>query len=341
MQRTLTDSCQNAVGRFGGFSFGGHHPKGVSVHRPLGGGTTFPNGAKSAILLTFDVEGTYGNGTGDIELEIANYKRICDEIVKCEITGTFNIVGKMVEDHGPDFVEWMLDAGCEVASHGYWHDLNKHYGGDKVYAGHYGLKENREQFERGIDAIHRIRPDVVKGVRIPYGFFNEFTYDAFEQLGVRWTSNVGIDDFVVPGQGFGPAPFQIGVGEKVYPLVEIPLDSQTFDWAIWVADPAANSMFVQAVETYCHSRKVPFDRSPGGAAAIWRQRVADAIATESLFTLLCHPINLAIERFGDAVEDFMSPFINHLSGLQKERKIWVCTCSQLDAFYRKEMSATF
>jgi len=338
-ERPLVEEVKHAEGRYGGFSFGGQQPDGVVVHNQLPNGTVFPNGAKAAVLLTFDVEGNYGNGTGDIEIEIANYKRICKRLMAGEIPATFNVVGKMAEDYGPEFVEWMFDADCEVASHGYVHDLNKLYGGSKAYSGHYGPKENLKQVKDGIGAIDKIRPNTVRGIRLPYGHFNEYTYDAMEELGLAWSSNVGIDDFIVKGQGFGSAPFQMQLGDKLYRIVEIPLDSQTYDWSIWVADEKTNGIFIEAVRAYCNLRGIPFERTPKGAVVVWRQRIKDAIEEETVFTLLCHPNNLALrsDRWNDAVTEFLFPIIDHLSELHKDGIIWVCTCGQLADFYQQEI----
>ena len=145
-EASLIETARPQVGRFGGFSFGGMHPTGVTARRPLPRGVVFPNGAKAALLMTFDVEGNYGNGIGDLAREIDNYQRICAALIHNEIPATFNVVGKMAQEHGPDFVNWMLDAGCEVACHGYVHDMNTRYRGDKVYAGHYGPTETFNRF---------------------------------------------------------------------------------------------------------------------------------------------------------------------------------------------------
>ena len=335
-ERSLVETMKHAEGQFGGFSFGGDQPEGVVVHHPLPTGTVFPNGAKAALLLTFDVEGDYGNGLGDVDVEIANYERICKRLTAKRIPATFNVVGKMAEDHGSQFVEWMLDAGCEIAPHGYIHDMNTRYGGDKVYAGHYGYEENRRQVADGIAVLNRIRAGCVRGFRLPYGHFNEYSYQAVCDEGLLWTSHVGIDDFIVPGQGFGSAPFEMQLGETVYPIVEIPLDSQTYDWSIWMADETANAPFVEAVRSYCSQRGLPFERTPRGGVAVWRQRMGDAIAAESVFTLLCHPTNLAVksDRWGDPVEEFLFPVIDLLAAHHRDGSAWVCTCGELADVYR-------
>jgi hypothetical protein len=126
------------------------------------------------------------------------------------------------------------------------------------------------------------------------------------------------------------------LGGRTFDVVEIPLDSQTYDWSIWVADEKENTSFVQAVRTYCNESGISFDRSPSGAVQVWRQRVLDAIRNEGIFTLLCHPINLTIqsEKWQDPVEEFLFPVIDMLAGFQDEKKIWVCTCAQMADFYR-------
>lgn len=340
-ERSLVEDTKHAAGSYGGFSFGGQEPEGVTVHNPLPEGMLFPKGPAAAILLTFDVEGNYGNGAGDETREIENYERICSRLRGRGITATFNVVAQMAEERGSGFIQWMVDAGCEVASHGYVHDMHKRYGGEKVYAGHFGPKENGEQVRDGVAVLNRIlrslRSAEVRGMRFPYGHFNEYTYEAVENAGLSWTSNVGIDDYILPGQGYGNAPFTMKLGEVEFDVVEIPLDSQTYDWSIWVADEKENGPFVQAVRRYCTARQIPFLRTPTGAVRVWQQRVLDTIGSGGIFTLLCHPINLTIlsQRWGDPVEEFLFPVIDMLAGLQDEGKIWVCTCAQLSDFYRQ------
>ncbi|MHC4122267.1 MAG: polysaccharide deacetylase family protein [Planctomycetota bacterium] len=339
-QRSLVEQTKHAKGRYGGFSFAGQLPEGVTANNPLSKNTIFPNGAKAALLMTFDVEGTYGNGTGDMDLEISNYKKICDRLKQNNIPATFNIVGQMAEEQDPEFIKWMLKADCEVAAHGYVHDMNKLYGGDYLYAGHYGPEENLEQIRKGVEAINKIHPDSVNGVRVPYSHFNEYTYDAIEKAGLKWTSNLGSDDFVVPGQGFGSAPFQIQLGDKLYPIIEIPIDSQTYDWPIWVADEKSNEMFLKAVKYYCDSKNIPFERTPKGAAAIWQQRIRDTLENQTVFTFICHPINLTVKSkcWSDPLTEFLFPVIDKLGKLNKEQKAWVCTCNQMADFYRQTMN---
>ena len=337
-ERSLVEDVKHAEGKYGGFAFGGSYPDGVTVVNPLKPGVVFPNGATAALLLTFDVEGNYGNGIGYFPTELANYQRITARLSQNNIPATFNVVGKMAEEHGPRFVQWMIDSDSEVAPHGYYHDLNKRYGGDKVYAGHYGPEENNAQVNDSIKALKASCGATAQGTRIPYGHFNEYTYDAIAAAGLKWTSHIGADDFIVPGQGAGFAPFRIKLGEKLYPIVEIPLDSQTYDWSIWIADEQANGLFVDAVRSYCDSRGIPFIRTPEGGVRVWEQRMQDAIDNQSVFTFLCHPTNLAVkdDRWGDPVEEFLFPVIDKLGQLHRDKKAWVCTCNQMADFYLEQ-----
>lgn len=332
-ERSLVENVKHKYGKCGGFCFASQQPDLTFAHRPMSSEQTYPNGAKTALLLTFDVEGQYGNGTGSTEKEVQNYKIICEEIKKANIKATFNIVGQMADEHGPEFVQWMVDSGSEIAPHGYIHDLNKKYGGEDVYAGHYGKEENLKQIMDGIAALEKICPGQIKGFRLPYCHFNEFSYDALEEAGLIWASHVNIEDFLAPGQGYGPMPFQIKLDQKLYPIVEIPLDSQTYDWAIWIADEESNHGFVESVRRYCVLKNIPFDRSPKGAFNIWKQRAIDAMEAQSCFTFLCHPNNLAVKQFDRALEDFMIPFIQYLGTLQANKQAWVCSSAELSDFY--------
>ena len=335
-ERSLIKDTAFHIGNCGGFPFGGKQPQGIEKITILSPGTTFPNGAECAILLTFDVEGNYGNGTGDTELEISNYRRICQKLSERNIPATFNVIGKMVEDYGGTFLEWMLECGSEIASHGYIHDMNKRYGGNNIYAGQYGLKENMEQVRDGVNAIEKQFPGTVNGIRMPYAHFNEYTYDAIEKMELKWASNTGIDDFINQNNGFGNGPFKIKMGNKTYSTLEIPFDTQTFDWAIWLADKTANHTFVEAVEIFCNKHYINLKRTPANAVKIWEQRILDSIENKTIFTLLCHPINLTVKSalWEDPVSEFLLPVIDLLGLLAAEKKIWVCTCMEMAEFYK-------
>jgi len=338
-ERPLIEEVSHREGRCGGFCFGGARPERVEATAPLPEGITFPNGARAAFLLTFDVEGTYGNGTGNLGLEIANYERICARLRANHIPATFFVVGQMAEEHGKRFLPWMEASGSEVGCHGYVHDLNRRYGGDRVYAGHYGERENREQVEDGLRALNRLLHAPVRGFRLPYGHFNEYSYAAIAAAGITYASHMNIESSYAGRFGFGPRPFRPVFDGQPSTLVEIPLDSETYDWAIWIADAQANRAFVEAARNGAAALGLELERTPRGAAALWMQRLDSVVSRASIFTFLCHPTNLALTRpgWGDPVETFLFPVIDRLGALAREGAAWVCTGAQMADFYTEAM----
>jgi len=325
------------VGKLGGSSFFGRKPLGARAVNSLPLPISFPGGAKAAILLTFDVEGRYGNGAGDETVEIANYRRIADRLNRLGLKATFNIVGEMAEQKGSDFVRWLHDAGSEIASHGYWHEMNRF--GDYTYHGQYGFEENLDSLRRSREILSTITGCPTRGVRIPYAHANEFTYQAIIEAGFDWCSHWGIDDMMDASQGFGPTLFQPALGDTTYNLVEIPLDTQTYDWSIWMADEN-NASFIERVRRYCESRKISFKRTPSGGVDIWMSRVEETMRQGGVFSLLCHPINLAVRdpRWGDPLEEFLFPVFERLAALKNAGAILVPTCGEMAGFYRQRQA---
>ena len=332
-ERNIAADASPRNGQWGGSSFFGKNPLGLKAGRTMTLPVVFPNRARAAVLLTFDCEGTYGNGAGDMAVEIANYFRICEQLEKLRLKATFHVVGLMAQERGPDFVRRIHTAGSEVASHGHWHDLFRF--GKYPCHGHYGPDENLQSMKQSKDTLQQIIRAEIRGVRIPYGHFNEHTYDAIAAAGYAWTSNVAGENILDPSQGYGPAPFMPVLGGKAYPFVEIPLDADTYDWALWMADEN-NPSFIRRVHLYAEQRKIPLARTPAGAAAVWAQRIRETVEGNSVFTLLCHPINLAVasEKWRDPVAEFLFPVFAELARRQDAGQLWVPTCSEIADYFR-------
>lgn len=315
-------------GEFGGSSFFGANPHGLTAESALSLPRTFPNGAQAAVLMTFDVEGGYGNGESDTAVEVENYSRICERLNKLGLKATFHVVGKMAEEHGPGFVRTMHECGSEVASHGYVHDLTIDAG--YPFHGQYGIEINRDSIHRSCAILTDIIGEPVSGIRLPYGHLNEHSYEAIEEEGLVWVSNVSIEDYQNPELGYGCAPFRPVIDGRPYNFVEVPLDSQTYDWSVWIADES-NAAFIERVRAFTEREGIPFERTPSGAVVIWRAQIERAIRNSACFTLLCHPINLAVEseRWGDPVEEFLFPVFDILATRQDAGDIWVPTCSEI------------
>jgi peptidoglycan/xylan/chitin deacetylase (PgdA/CDA1 family) len=315
-------------GKFGGSSFFGANPIGLTAEAPLSLPTTFPNGAQAAVLMTFDVEGTYGNGQGDMAVEVENYFRICERLADLGLKATFHVVGRMAEEQGPEFVRAMDECGSEVASHGQWHDIAIDAG--YPFHGQYGIEVNRESIHRSCGVLSDIIGSPVNGIRLPYGHLNEHSYEAIEEEGLAWASNVAIEDYQNSELGYGCAPFRPVINGRPYGFVEIPLDSQTYDWSIWIADEN-NAAFIERVKLFADREGIALERTPSGAVTIWQAQIAKAIRNRSCFTLLCHPINLAVmsEHWGDPVEEFLFPIFDILAARQRAGEISVPTCGEM------------
>ena len=106
-----------------------------------------------------------------------------------------------------------------------------------------------------------------------------------------------------------------------------------------MADRNVDAPFVASVERYCECRGIRFDRTPRGAVTIWESRTRDAIDAQACFTLLCHPINLAVSNllWGDSLDEFLLPVIDRLGALHRETCAWVCTCGQLTDQYEHKL----
>lgn len=322
-------------GLVGGSTFAGGPIEGFEQVRPLRPGATFPNGARAAVLFTYDVEGCYGNGIGDVQEEVANYFTITAAHARHRVKATYNVVGKMAEDYGGDFVAAMARSGAEVATHGYLHDM--HGIADRVYHGHYGHDAIRRDLERGIDVLQRTPGVRVRGCRLPYGHLNEYCYDVFEELGLLWASNAAILDIdnYADGPWFCSNPSRVRVANRAYPIVEIPTDGATYDWSILVADQH-NPDYFAAVQEFVRERGLQgFTRTPAGAAMIWKERIREALDKQIVFALLCHPINLTVKKdwAGSAVHDFLLEIVRYAGQLQDAGKIWCPTCSELAEYY--------
>ena len=331
-ERDITADALPRNGQWGGSSFFGKNPLGLEAAERMALPATFPNGARAAALMTFDCEGTYGNGAGDMAVEVKNYFRMCERLEKLGLKATFNVVGLMAEEQGPDFVRRMYASGSEVASHCYWHDMFSF--GEYPYHGHYGFAENLESLKRSKETLEKIIGAEVRGARIPYGHFNEHTYDAIEAAGYVWASNVARECILAPSQGYGPVPFMPTLGGKKYDFVEIPIDADTYDWAIWMADEN-NEAFVERVRMYTKQRGIALERTPSGAARVWAERIRETVEKQSVFTLLCHPTNLAVasDRWDDPVEEFLFPVFDELARRQDAGELWVATCGEMAEFY--------
>jgi peptidoglycan/xylan/chitin deacetylase (PgdA/CDA1 family) len=197
----------------------------------------WPGGADVAVALTFDVDGEapwLGEGP-EYERRLSMRSmgrfgpergvwRVLELLREHDVPATFYVPGHTA-DHWPDVVPAIIDAGHEVAHHGYMH-----LGTDGLDA-----DAQRAELERGLAALdkHGVRP---AGYRSPGWELSPETLAMLSELGFSYESSLMADD----------RPYWVGSG--VSQLLELPghwslCDWPYFGWTAYqgglLADPAA------------------------------------------------------------------------------------------------------
>lgn len=156
--------------------------------------TDWPDGARTAISLTFDVDAESGwLGEDDAyrdrlsTLSEARYgitrglPRILDTLARHDIKATFYVPGYTAELH-PDAISRIADAGHEIGHHGYLHLRS-----DAI-----SDAEQREEIERGFAALEPIARPI--GYRSPSWELTPTTFQLLKEHGFRYDSSLMGDD---------------------------------------------------------------------------------------------------------------------------------------------------
>jgi peptidoglycan-N-acetylglucosamine deacetylase len=223
----------------------------------------WPNGAQCAVTLSFDVDAESGVLVQGEQwarrltsLSQARYgitrgmPRILDLLERHGIKASFFVPGLTAEDH-TDTILRARDAGHEIAHHGYIHKRPDTISPD----------EEREEMERGLDALDRcigVRP---VGYRSPAWEITPTTVELLNEFGFLYDSS-GMGDDV---------PYVEHSGE--HSVLELPVDWLLDDWP-----------------------QFGFDQDTGGAPAnpgrvfeIWSQEFDGLYAEGAYFMLTMHP----------------------------------------------------
>lgn len=163
----------------------------------------------SALVPTFDCEGTYGGGTtsrGESEV----VPRILSLFNKFNIHGTFNFVGKTAEEH-EEIVKKLDKFNNDVWGHGYSH----------IYL-NTSEKAQKEEVKRIAEVISKITNKPLEGWRSPYGVVNARLYEILQQNGIKYGSNWGTSTW-------GFLPFIPIINNKKFNITELPFDDSHFD----------------------------------------------------------------------------------------------------------------
>jgi peptidoglycan-N-acetylglucosamine deacetylase len=158
--------------------------------------TDWTNGADVAVSLTFDVDcesGWLGEGeayrTRLSTLSEARFgatrgvPRILDILARHEIQGTFYIPGDTAERH-TDTCKAIVDAGHEVGHHGYLH----------LRSDGIGEAQQREEIERGLEALETNLGVTPRGYRSPSWELTPETFALLQEHAFAWDSSLMGDD---------------------------------------------------------------------------------------------------------------------------------------------------
>jgi peptidoglycan/xylan/chitin deacetylase (PgdA/CDA1 family) len=158
--------------------------------------TEWPNGADVAVSLTFDVDAESGwLGTDEAYSRrlstlsegrfgvTRGLPRILGILERHDITATFYVPGDTAERHTEALKE-VVDAGHEVGHHGYLHKQS-----DAI-----SPEEQRDEIERGIEALHDRLGITPRGYRSPSWELTPETFALLQEHGFDYDSSLMGDD---------------------------------------------------------------------------------------------------------------------------------------------------
>jgi peptidoglycan/xylan/chitin deacetylase (PgdA/CDA1 family) len=192
----------------------------------------WPRGARAAVSFTFDVDAEAGwLGEGEEygrRLSILSESRygvtrglprILELLRRYDAPATFFVPGHTA-DHHPGLVEGLLEAGHEVAHHGYLHLRS-----DKV-----GLQDQVEEIDRGLEALTRAGAPFPQGYRSTSWELTPETFALLVDRGFRYDSSCMGDD----------RPYVERWGDLE--IVELPVHWSLDDWPRfgWNIDSGGN-----------------------------------------------------------------------------------------------------
>lgn len=225
----------------------------------------WPNGAKSATMLTFDFDAetlwlsrdsANSKKPGVLSQGIYGAQRGVPEILKVlkdhDLPATFYTPGWTAEKY-PDRMHAILEAGHEVGHHGYlheWIDPSK-------------PEDERAAFEKGLEALNRVAGIIPTGYRSPAGETSPNLISLIEEFGLLYDSSLMTD----------VTPYRHTLEDGRPGPVELP-------WH-WSSDDAPYMIF--AIQT---PRPI---RSNDEVFQIWRDEFDAIHEMGGLFNLVMHP----------------------------------------------------
>jgi peptidoglycan/xylan/chitin deacetylase (PgdA/CDA1 family) len=224
---------------------------------------TWPQGARAVVALSFDSDhetiplrdghtspgllaaGEYGSR--------AAAPRVLELLARHQIPATFFMPAVSALLH-PDEARGYVEAGHEIAVHGWIHERNTQL----------GAADEKDLIRRARDTLAEITGSTPVGIRTPSWDFSENTLPAILELGFQYDSSLMADD----------EPYEVLANGNPTGLVEIPVD--------WIRDDAPYF----TMDRFGSSR--PYTR-PRDVLEIWVDEFDAAYRAGGVFQLTMHP----------------------------------------------------
>lgn len=272
---------------------------------------TWPKSAKCVVALSFEYDAEsveWGfkrniSGGDDIggfstKFGVPSVLKVLD---KFGVKGTF-FVPAWDAERNPDRVGEIVEAGHEVAAHGYIHeDFSK-----------LKPKEEKEVFEKA----HKILTDITG--RPPRGFrsaaygrpISPNTLQFAQDMGYIYDSSFMDDD----------EPYQVKIGDKPVGMIEIP-------W-VWVLN---DIVYMGPYINYCGMGWIVPQRSPQFILELWKEEFDCLYEEVGFFNLVVHPRDMGrVSRMS-----IIEKLIYYIKGYND---VWFATYSEVSEFCLKQLS---
>lgn len=236
----------------------------------------WPGGADVCVALTFDVDADVGVGWRRIEERLTalsearfgavrGMPRILELLARRNLRATFYVPGEIAELH-PNLIRAVKDGGHEIGHHGHLH----------LFPDKATVSEQRDEIERGFDALDRcvgVRP---RGFRSPGWEMTHETFAILAEHGVAWDSSCMGDD----------RPYFESF--KTGTMLELPVHWSLDDWVFYafnrdsggvMADPTAlQRTWLLEFESALHERRmVTYTMHPEATGPGYRIRALDTL----------------------------------------------------------------
>ena len=256
----------------------------------------WPNNARAAVSLTFDVDADAGDCWRHLSgrltlLSEAQYgigaglQRLVRLLHAHDIKATFYVPGE-VADNYPDEVRKLFDDGHEIGHHGYFH----------LFTDTVRQVEEREELLRGIEALVRVTGDRPAGYRSPGWELTPVTLELLVQEGFGYDSSCMGDD----------NPYMLRDGSRQ--ILELPIDWSLDDWVFFRFARDAGGIM----------------SDPEALLRTWTREIMNAMEESRHVTLTMHP-----EVMG---RGYRCHVLGEFIGWLKSQNIWIANHAQVVHF---------